>query len=74
MAAYHLLSLSLLTRLHAGDEHVAHDLLSNVTFNVDFLRYETDVCCLSSAIDEVGLPVYTIPVITCQSRNYQLII
>ena len=38
MALYHHLSLMLLSRLHAGDEHMAHELLSSVVFNVDFLQ------------------------------------
>jgi len=35
---YHHLSLNLLSRLHSGDELIAHNLISNVIFNVDFLR------------------------------------
>jgi len=38
MIVYHILSLGLLTRLQTGDEHLAHDLVSTVTFNADFLR------------------------------------
>jgi len=38
MTVYHLLSLKLLSRLHPADEHIARHLLSNVVFNVDFLR------------------------------------
>ena len=38
MTVYHLLSLDLLSRLHYGDDEIAADLLSNVIFNIDFLR------------------------------------
>jgi len=38
-AVYNLLSLHLLSRLHPGDELIAQQLLSNVVFNVDFLRW-----------------------------------
>ena len=37
LTLYHHLSLMLLSRLHAGDEHVARDLLSSIVFNTDFL-------------------------------------
>jgi len=38
MTVYHLLSLDLLSRLHYGDDEIAADFLSNVIFNIDFLR------------------------------------
>lgn len=38
---YHRLSLSLLTRLHQGDEAIAHDLLSNVVFNHHYMWVPT---------------------------------
>ena len=36
----HHLALSLMTHLHQGDEHIAHDLLSHVIFNQRYLGYE----------------------------------
>ncbi|CAI9714944.1 polymerase II-associated 1-like [Octopus vulgaris] len=39
----HQLSLLLLTRLHDGDEHFAHDLLSLLIFNRNFIALDSDV-------------------------------
>lgn len=55
MSLYHFLALSLLTRLHVGDEHLCHSLLSNVIFNVEFLRDlslsdETPANCLEERL------------------------
>ena len=38
MTVYHHLSLNLMSRLHHGDEYIARHLLSNVLFNINFLR------------------------------------
>ena len=38
MTLYHILSLQLLTHLHTGCEQIAHDILSSIVFNIDFLR------------------------------------
>jgi len=46
ITVYHTLSLSLLNRLQPGDEHLAHDILSTIIFNVDFLRFVCMFICL----------------------------
>ncbi len=33
----HRVALTLMTRLHVGDAHVAHDVLSHVVFNARFV-------------------------------------
>ncbi|XP_041353389.1 RNA polymerase II-associated protein 1-like isoform X2 [Gigantopelta aegis] len=53
---FHQCGLQLLTRLHHGDEHLAHDILSTVIFNPHFISEGKDeeLACRSMAEMKLG--------------------
>ncbi|KAH9507243.1 TOG array regulator of axonemal microtubules protein 1 [Bulinus truncatus] len=55
MDVAHRAALALLSRLHFGDEHLAHDLLSTVIFSPSFISEAEDVQLTSQALTNLKL-------------------
>ncbi|KAH9507242.1 RNA polymerase II associated protein 1 [Bulinus truncatus] len=55
MDVAHRAALALLSRLHFGDEHLAHDLLSTVIFSPSFISEGEDVQLTSQALTNLKL-------------------